>query len=133
MLVEAILVAGGEEANKILEAGAETIIGAVLEAGGEEANKVILEADAEEPNEVIAEEADKAIELVDPEVVAEPFIENLEDPEAAKSREKYYQIDCRTAGGAEVILEADAEQADEAIELGVEAVSEASGRRSHYT
>ena len=41
---------------------------------------------------------DKAIELVDPEVVTEPFIENLEDLEAAKSREKYYQFDCRTAG-----------------------------------
>ena len=69
-----------------------------LKLAGEEANKVILEADAEEPNEVIAEEADKAIELVDPEVVTEPFIENLEDLEAAKSREKYYQFDCRTAG-----------------------------------
>ena len=41
---------------------------------------------------------DKAIELVNPEVVTEPFIENLEDLEAAKSREKYYQFDCRTAG-----------------------------------
>ena len=53
---------------------------------------------AQETDEVIAEEADKAVELVDPEVVTEPFIENLEDPEAAKSREKYYQFDCRTAG-----------------------------------
>ena len=83
--------------------------------------------------------------MVDPEAVAEPFIENLE----AKSRETYHQIDCRTAGGAEVILEAgaksiieavleaggeeanevileaDAEKADEAIELVVEARLEA--------
>ena len=46
--------------------------------------------------------------------MAEPFIENLEDPEVAKSREKYYQIDCRTAGAEadKVILGADAEQAD---------------------
>ena len=75
-------------------------------------------ADAEEPDEVIAAQADKAVELVDPEVVAEPFIENLEDPEGAKSREKYHQIVCRIAGGAGTIIEA---------------VSEASGRRSHYT
>ena len=59
-----------------------------LKLAGEEA-KIILGADAER--------ADKAVELVDPDVI-EPFIENLEDPEAAKSREKYYQFDCRTAG-----------------------------------
>ena len=47
--------------------------------------------------------------------MTEPFIENLEDPEVAKSREKYHQIVCRTAGGAETIIEA---------------VPEAGGRRS---
>jgi hypothetical protein len=78
-----------------------------LKLAGEEA-KIILGADAER--------ADKAVELVDSDVI-EPFIENLEDPEGAKSREKY-QIVCRIAGGAGTIIEA---------------VSEASGRRSHYT
>ena len=65
--------------------------------------------------------------------MAEPFIENLEDPEVAKSREKYYQIDCRTAGeeADKVILGADAEQADEAIELGVEAVLVAGGEEAN--
>ena len=38
----------------------------------------------EEADEDIAAEADKAVELVDLEVVTEPFIENLEDPEGAK-------------------------------------------------
>ena len=52
--------------------------------------------DEKEPSDALVE---------DPEAVDEPFVENLE----AKSRETYYQIDCRTAGGAEVILEADAE------------------------
>ena len=79
-----------------------------LKLAGEEA-KIILGADAER--------ADKAVELVDSDVI-EPFIENLEDPEGAKSREKYHQIVCRIAGGAGTIIEA---------------VSEASGRRSHYT
>ena len=51
----------------------------------------------------------------------------------AKSREKYYQIDCRTAGeeADKVILGADAEQADEAIELGVEAVLVAGGEEAN--
>ena len=31
--------------------------------------------------------------------MTEPFIENLEDPEGAKSREKYHQIVCRIARG----------------------------------
>ena len=47
--------------------------------------------------------------------MTEPFIENLEDPEGAKSREKYHQIVCRIAGSAGTIIEA---------------VSEAGGRRS---
>ena len=46
--------------------------------------------------------------------MAEPFIENLEDLEA-KSRETYYQIDCRTAGGVEAILEAGAKSIIEAV------------------
>jgi hypothetical protein len=59
--------------------------------------------------------------VVDPEAVAEPFIENLE----AKSRETYHQIDCRTAGGAEVILEAGAESIIEAVlEAGGEEANE---------
>ena len=96
--------------------GAETTIEAASKASGRR-SQTILEADAEEPpDEVIAAEADKAVELVDSDVI-EPFIENLEDPEGAKSREKY-QIVCRIAGGAGTIIEA---------------VSEASGRRSHYT
>ena len=58
----------------------------------------------EEADEDIAAEADKAVELIDPEV--------------AKNRKKYHQIVCRIAGGAGTIIEA---------------VSEASGQRSHYT
>ena len=58
---------------------------------------------------------DEGVELVDPEVVTEPFVENLEDPEEAKSRETYHQIDCRTAGGAEAILVAGGEEANEVI------------------
>jgi hypothetical protein len=85
--------------------GAETTIEAVSEASGRR-SQIILGADAEQ--------ADKAVELVDPDVT-EPFIENLEDPEVAKNREKYHQIVCRIAGGAGTIIEA---------------VSEASGRRS---
>ena len=60
--------------------------------------------------------------MEDPEAVAEPFIENLE----AKSRETYYQIDCRTAGGIEVILVAVAEEADRVVveEAFVESLAE---------
>ena len=60
--------------------------------------------------------------MEDPEAVAEPFIENLE----AKSRETYYQIDCRTAGGVEVILVAVAEEADRVVveEAFVESLAE---------
>ena len=52
--------------------------------------------------------------MEDPEAVAEPFVENLEDL-VAKSRETYHQIDCRTAGGAEAILVAGGEEANEVI------------------
>ena len=65
--------------------GAETTIEAASKASGRR-SQIIHEADAEEPDEVIAAQADKAVELVDLEVVTEPFIENLEDPEVAKSR-----------------------------------------------
>ena len=79
----------------------------------------VVEFLAEQPIEATLDNTvDPYIELVDQEVVTEPFIENLEDPEGAKSREKYHQIVCRIAGGAGTIIEA---------------VSEASGRRSHYT
>ena len=50
----------------------------VYRTAGEEADEDILEAGADQ--------ADEAVELVDPEVVTEPFVENLEDPEVAKSR-----------------------------------------------
>ena len=49
MLVEAILVAGAEKADEAIELVDE----AVLEAGGEEANEGILEAGAEQANEAI--------------------------------------------------------------------------------
>ena len=61
--------------------------------------------DEKEPSDALVE---------DPEAVAEPFIENPE----AKSRETYYQIDCRgdkTAGEVEAVLEVVAEEVDEAI------------------
>ena len=94
----------------------KSIINSIIERRAKK--PIILVADAEEPDEVIATQADEAVKLVDQEVVTEPFIENLEDPEGAKSRKKYHQIVCRIAGGAGTIIEA---------------VSEASGRRSHYT
>ena len=60
-------------------------------------------ADAEEPDEVIAAQADKAVELAVEDILeagadqADEAVE-LVDPEEAKSRKKYYQFDYRTAG-----------------------------------
>ena len=71
--------------------------------------------------------------------MAEPFVENLEDLEA-KSRETYHQIDCRTAGGAETIIEAvpeaGGEEANKVIleagaETIIEAVLEAGGEEAN--
>ena len=54
--------------------------------------------------------------------MTEPFIENLEDPEGAKSREKYHQIVCRIARGAGTIIKAVSEATgEEAIILEADA------------
>ena len=82
--MEAVLVAGGEEANEvILVADAEELDEAILEACADQAEEAV-ELAVEDILEAGADQADEAVELV--------------DPEEAKSRKKYYQFDYRTAG-----------------------------------
>ena len=79
----------------------KSIINSIIERRAKK--PIILVADAEEPDEVIAAQADKAVELAVEDILeagadqADEAVE-LVDPEEAKSRKKYYQFDYRTAG-----------------------------------